>query len=387
MTRRIGFLFNHDQTHQIAHSLPIALELIASGAADVTLMTSNAHVTRAIKALAGDAITRATLIELHPKSPVTRAVVHFLDRWVPAAKLAIYRDHLDLFGSFDALIVPEKSSLLLKSRYRLDQLKMVHTRHGAGDRAIGFNAESAGFDLILVAGDKIRDRLMTDAGVPPEKIAITGYCKFDMFGLDKPDLPLLRNGKPTVLYNPHPSPKLSSWFRWGPQILEQFAAQDRYNLIFAPHIMLFARGWTISIDPPAIARNRPPAPHIMQAPHILTDLGSDASSDMTYTRAADLYLGDVSSQIYEFLAKPRPCLFLNAHDTAWQNDPSYKHWRAAPVLTSADHIIDAVDAAFASFPDYLQVQQSLLAETFSVTDQPAARRGAEAILTMLSTAS
>lgn len=29
---------------------------------------------------------------------------------------------------------------------------------------------------------------------------------------------------------------------------------------------------------------------------------------MTYTPAADIYLGDVSSQSYEFLLDPRPCL-------------------------------------------------------------------------------
>jgi hypothetical protein len=28
---RIGFLFNHDQVHQVAHSLPIALALARSG--------------------------------------------------------------------------------------------------------------------------------------------------------------------------------------------------------------------------------------------------------------------------------------------------------------------------------------------------------------------
>lgn len=30
-SKRIGFLFNHDQIHQIAHSLPIALALAALG--------------------------------------------------------------------------------------------------------------------------------------------------------------------------------------------------------------------------------------------------------------------------------------------------------------------------------------------------------------------
>ena len=73
---------------------------------------------------------------------------------VSARKLLIYRDNLEFFRSFDLLVVTEKTSLLLKSRYHLEQLKMVHTRHGAGDRAIGFNKASAKFDHVLVAGPR-----------------------------------------------------------------------------------------------------------------------------------------------------------------------------------------------------------------------------------------
>src|SRR3546814_2965461 len=42
------------------------------------------------------------------------------------------------------------------------------------------------------------------------------------------------------------------------------------------------------------------------------DLGSERSIDMSYTGSADLYLGDVSSQVAEYLYRPRPCVFLNA---------------------------------------------------------------------------
>ena len=46
---------------------------------------------------------------------------------------------------------------------------------------------------------------------------------------------------------------------------------------------------------------------LLRAPNLRFDPGSPASTDMTYTRAADIYLGDVSSQVYEFIAEPRPC--------------------------------------------------------------------------------
>lgn len=47
-------------------------------------------------------------------------------------------------------------------------------------------------------------------------------------------------------------------------------------------------------------------------PNLHIDIGSDCSIDMTHTEAADIYLGEVSSQICEFLVRPRPCIFLSA---------------------------------------------------------------------------
>ena len=44
------------------------------------------------------------------------------------------------------------------------------------------------------------------------------------------------------------------------------------------------------------------------------------------TLASNIYLGDVSSQIWEFLMNPRPCVFANTHKVAWDKDPNYLHW-------------------------------------------------------------
>src|SRR5690606_35291404 len=118
--------------------------------------------------------------------------------------------------------------------------------------------------------------------------------------------------------------------------------------IFAPHVMLFERKWTITVDPPAIARVARPPRRYASKPNMLIDLGSAASSDMTYMQAADLYLGDVSSQVYEFLVRPRPCLFLNPKRHVWEGDPSYAHWNAGPVVDRIDSILDDVERAFDS---------------------------------------
>jgi hypothetical protein len=380
--QKICFLFNHDQTHQIAHSLPIALQMAKSGVADVTLAVTSLLVELEIRRLSGTALEDIKIIPLQTKSTVSQMLVRALDSLVPARKLLVYRDNLDFFRQFDALVVSEKSSLILKTRYGLKDLKFIHTRHGAGDRAIGFNTESAQFDLILVSGEKIRDRLICDAGVPPEKIRITGYAKFDIVVPEQGRL-FPESDRQTILYNPHPSPHLSSWFKFGAEVLEQFYQSGRYNLIFAPHVMLFARPWTITIDRLSIAPAKKPPRRYNDAPHMLMDLGSPACTDMTYTNAADLYLGDVSSQVYEFLNRPRPCLFLDAHDTPWQGNPNYRHWTTGPVKTDTSDIIGAVDAAFASQASYRDTQLAVLDDSFSVTAMPASVRAATAIIDYL----
>ncbi len=380
--QKICFLFNHDQTHQIAHSLPIALHMIKTGCADVTLAVTSVALEEEIRRLSGAALDGVNIVRLQTNSALSQMLVRALDGFVPARKIVIYRDNLDFFRQFDALVVTEKSSLILKTRYKLNDVKFIHTRHGAGDRAIGFNTESAHFDLILVSGEKIRDRLVQDAAVPPEKIRITGYAKFDIAAPDQN--PLFPNSvRPTILYNPHPSPHLSSWYDFGSDILEQFYQSDSYNLIFAPHVMLFARPWTVTIDKLSIAYAKKPARRYFDAPHMLMDLGSPACTDMTYTNAADVYLGDVSSQVYEFLHRPRPCLFLDAHRTGWQGDPNYRHWTTGPVKTDARDIIAAVADAIATHTSYTPAQRAVLADSFSVTGELASVRAATAIIDYL----
>lgn len=375
---RICFLFNHDQTHQLAHSLPIALAMIQEGAHEVVLAVSTDGLEQEIRRQSGNTLSKAAIVRLDLTNATSRRADWLLSGMLPVRKLLIYRDNLEFFQSFDALVVSEKSSLLLKTRYGL-KLPIIHTRHGAGDRDIGFNRESAVFDFVLVAGSKIRDRLIQQAGVEPDRIAIVGYSKFDLCGENKADIAFADPSLPTVIYNPHPSPHLSSWYRDGKAVLHAFKDQNRYNLIFAPHVMLFARRWVLTVDKLSVAAVRKPDPQLLQASNIHIDLGSSASNDMRYTNRAEIYLGDVSSQIYEFLYRPRPCLFLNSHNVDWQDQASYLHWRAGPVIDSPDAIIAAVDHAVAHHVDYAAVQRALLDTTFSVSEIPAPIRAAKAI--------
>ena len=59
---RIGFLFNHDQLHQVAHSLPIGLALAAMGSsAEIVLAATNERIEAELRLLAGDGIGRGSV--------------------------------------------------------------------------------------------------------------------------------------------------------------------------------------------------------------------------------------------------------------------------------------------------------------------------------------
>src|SRR3546814_13087079 len=79
---------------------------------------------------------------------------------------------------------------------------------------------------------------------------------------------------------------------------------------------------------------------------MLIDTGSLATIDMTYTLAADIYRGDVSSQVYEFLWQPRPCLFLDAEGVdGWERNPTYRCWPTGHVLRDAADLAAALAQA------------------------------------------
>ena len=383
----MGFLFNHDQIHQVAHSLPIALALArARPDVDVVVATTNDALSNEVRRLvAGAGCASIRYERLSISSTARRAGARMLGGLVPAAKLLVYGDNLSFFRSLDALVVTERTSLVLKTRYGLAGLKMFLADHGAGDRAIGFGKSTALFDHILAAGPKIRDRLVEEAGVPRERVTITGYSKFDIAPESGQQMPIQSNGRPTVLYNPHLSPHLSSWYKWGRPVLDWFLDQDRYNLIFAPHVMLFERRVVLTIDKFRVNFPGGLQKRYRDAPHIHIDKGSTSSTDMTYTNCADIYLGDASSQVYEFLRTPRPCVFLNPFNFAHEHDPNFAHWGAGPVVNSLDRLGEALDLSVARHASVYEARQhALLARTFDVSQTPASDRAAAAIIRCLS---
>jgi hypothetical protein len=377
---RIGFLFNHDQIHQVAHSLPTAIALARAGGHEIRVAVTNDALAAEVERLGGDGLRRhgVAVEHLRLRSRWRRTLATAASSVVPAEKLLVYGDNLDFFRTLDMLVVAEKTSLAVRRFAGLERLPIVHTRHGAGDRAIGFDPASAGFDLVLVPGKKVRRRLIDVAGVAPERIRIVGYPKFDLE--PRSPAPFPEEGPPVVLYNPHVSPHLSSWYAMGPAVLDWFVRNPRYRLVFAPHVMLFHRRTVLTIDRLRVDRPGVVDRSVLDAANVHVDLGSPAATDMTYTRRADVYLGDVSSQVYEFLREPKPCVFLDAHGPDWRGDPNYAHWTAGRVVSDVERLGEALDAALDEHrTHYRAVQRQLLERTFDLTEEPSADRAARAI--------
>jgi hypothetical protein len=352
------------QWHQALHALPIAAALSRRPGTEVHVGMASAADCDAARDLTDRLGARD--LRFHTLWPDPLA-------FAGAPKLLMLAGLAPRLRGFDAIVAPDRTSLLLR---RMGvTAPMIHTDHGAGDRAVGYERRIGAFDYILLAGQKQEQRMLREGLTAPGRYAVVGYPKFDAAPAARGEArPLFRNAAPTVLYNPHFRDDLGSWPKLGREILKRFAGQDRCNLIFAPHVRMAAdRGRWLE---------RQVAP-FRAAPNIRIDLGGRRCCDMTYTEAADIYLGDVSSQVYEFIRRPRPCLFLNAHGRDWAGDENYAHWALGPVTDHADDILGQVERARQSHRHYRAAQEDAFRQTFDLTDRSSSNRAADAIEAML----
>ena len=329
----LAFLFIGG-VHQVAHLAPVAAEIsrlrrdlavrcicadpVTAGAlkeVQTRMEAPGMAVTELAVPLAGVLLARLTGRQSAAKGPLLAAI-----RWNARNAAAI--------------IVPERTSAALR---RLGWRRpLIHFRHGAGDRAPSSEKRLKAFDLIVVPGQKDVDRAVSQ-GINQARLRSVGYIKADYFSqVARSRPPLFDNDRPVVLYNPHFDPRISS-LGIAAEVLERFRAQERYNLIYAPHVRA-----TENLS----ARERAAWMALEVPEQVLVDLGSPRLFDMSYLFAADAYLGDMSSQLYEFLVVPRPVAFIDAHSADWQSDRRYAGWSLGEVARGADGALDAIDRAF-----------------------------------------
>lgn len=281
--------------------------------------------------------------------------------------------NLDLLSSYDAIVTPTDHARVLRPLLS-PRPQMIYVNHGIGGRAASYSDKYLGFDFVLVAGRNDEQRLLADRRIRPGHYAVTGYPKFDAARrLSQGSASLFGNGKPTVLFNPHSKRTLRSWERFALPLIEHAARTGEFNLIVAPHAKLFGR---------RTQSERQRWESLAAPGRVIVDLGSERSLDMTYALAADIYAGDVSSQVYEFLAEPKPCIFLNAHDIDWERDADFANWMLGDVVETPTEAIEAIRHASDRHQIYAQRQRQRMAAV--VDPSPgAAKRGADAILSYL----
>ncbi len=371
---RVGFLLTNSKAH-VYHIAPIAFALSMDARFAVQLFISTAGNAQIVSELATHYPDHCCQFVSMQPGFLHRLGLLFKKRAFPK-EASVQRHHLKDFLACDALVTSDQNLKYILSKDKHHKIKKICTRHGAGDRAYGFSSRLKDFDLVLTAGEPILERMITAGVIGREQGRVVGYPKFDVT-LKSPVKKLFDNDRPVVLYNPHFEAGLSSWPVWGERILKYFYESVRYNLIFAPHINLFAKNkW----EPPQ---------QYLTAPHMHIDIDSVALCDMTYTRAADIYVGDVSSQVYEFLVQPRPCVFLNADQAQWRGNDNYQMWRLGDVLENKGQakMEEGLDKLLASavtqHKHYKALQEASVERLFSQTDVPASKRAAETIVDFL----
>lgn len=377
---KIGFIYNHEVPHQVAHTAPILKEmLIRHPHLKIDVLTSTEDQKWLVRSGLGEALCLKTNFVDLDTTNIDKGLIKAVNAVAPARRIMVLKSNLELLAGYDIFVVPESTSLLLKTQFGLDHLKFVLTHHGAGDRSVAQKSSIREFDFVLVAGEKDEKRHKEHGLIRDGHYAIAGYPKFDFVPHIPENLDLFGNDNPVVMYNPHFDPHLSSWYDMGIEVLDAFAENPDLNLIFAPHIMLFERKMHTSVEYKRIRLRKSLPKRFENCTNIHIDLGSTRSVDMTYTRYADIYLGDVSSQIYEFLETKRPTIFLNSHNADWAGNPFYTNWTTGPVLDSTESLIDMVRQANETHEEYLPAQKAAFNDTFEFSGGKSSVKAADAI--------
>ncbi len=290
-------------------------------------------------------------------------------------KGAVYRTNEPDLSKYDAVFTVEDTAFrLFENRAASARPKKIYMPHGAGDGTVGFSSRARMFDYVLLAGEKSAQRMLALEHVRPDNHRKVGLVKIETADrLSKVTGPIFKNARPTILYNSHKTRRLESWSTFIEPMLAEFAISDEHNLIVAPHVKLFRRR---SAKTKAYWHSR-------ITDNVLIDIGSDRSVDMSYTRSADIYVGDISSQVYEFLARPRPCVFLNPFNVDWRSNPDFAHWHLGDVISRPQDLMQAIRSAPARHHLYRDQQEARAAASLGDRTPGAAGRAAQAVITFM----
>ena len=112
-------------------------------------------------------------------------------------------------------------------------------------------------------------------------------------------------------------------------------------------------------------------------PNIHVDTTSFNLIDQTYIKGADLYLGDGSSQVVEFVEQPRPVVLLDPDRIAWEEDPRFSHWGLGQVVASVADLDRALTEAPGIHHRFASDQRRYVERMMGADDGLASERAAD----------
>ena len=365
----VGMLFLSHTAH-IHHAAPIAFELSMDPRFKVTIFVSSEDNRELIEDLAAwYPGHRCTTVFLKP-SLGYRITKAYKKKAFPRVS-HILKHHYQRFAAQDIIISPHDNVTYLMERNGTKRTTYITTLHGMedGERFNKRQTRYRGFDYLLVPGPYRWDYLKKQGLIHDHNATMIGYPKFDItLKKGATRLNLFSENRPVVLYNPHYDRHLSSWPAWGKKLLDFFAQSRDYNLIFAPHVKLFTKKSSKELG------------KYQALPHIHVDVDSFNLVDMSYVPLTDIYIGDVSSQVFEYIYSPRPCLFLNPGNVNWKHRNGFAMWAMGDVVTTLDHFEAALQNTRKNHRMYGERQQTFIESRISPSDIPAGKRGAQAII-------
>lgn len=366
-------------SHQFLHGLPVAAALSRRADTQIELFVPSAHdATVASEMLASFDAGPATITVMTLPRPIERLAM----RGGKAAALKVVR--LTWWArplrAMQAIVALERTSALL-AQLPGKCPPLIQIPHGVGGArragGTGVDPRFGAFDLALVAGEADR-RCTTGLGIlAPEQVEAVGQIK--LAGLHRLGrlrrTRLFRNDRPTILYNPHFHPRRGSWQRFGRTLIEAVRTDGTFNLIVAPHVRLFAG---------ASAQERAGLQALADPGWLIVDTGSDRLMDMTYTLGADIYVGDFSSQLYEWLIFPRPCVFIDQEGDGGAGDTKLPEmWSLGETITSPADLLPALHRATAKHADFKARQIAVMHDAIGDIRIPADELAAERIIAFL----
>jgi hypothetical protein len=361
-----------DEIHHVNHFISVAVELAKTN--NVTVLTHPNCPAYFFKTLA--------LFENHKLKVEKLSTLPFRaftdklkNRKLPRKGFWLKKNMKHILKDFDAVIFTDYYHRYVKDTKGKDLFpKLIKFPHGPIGRSYSYNEDLLDFDFQLLFGN-YHFQQMKALGLLSKQYVVAGYPKLDAVKSNR-NKPFFKNKKPTVLYCPHFSPPLSSWHHIGIEVLEFFYNQNKFNLIFAPHINLFqVKG---GFDDSCIPRK------FKTAEHIVIDTGSEESVNMTYVLNSDIYLGDVSSQVYEFIITPRPCIFLNPTNVDHEDHFEFRFWKCGDVVNTIDKLKKSLEACFENFKTYKPIQTQITQDNFySESGSTASERASKALIDYL----